>query len=97
MNLPEYTVLAHSLYKLVKTSTSQLAPPQSVPQVYLSMICVKKNKNITRPGWEYFLALIFMVKKDVEIKPGFEPGSSEFQSDALIGIDIYHVDFPLLI
>ena len=24
-----------------------------------------------------------MVKKDIEIQPGFEPGSSEFWSDAL--------------
>ena len=24
-----------------------------------------------------------MVKKDIEIQPGFEPGSSEFRSDAL--------------
>ena len=25
-----------------------------------------------------------MVKKDIEIQPGFEPGSSKFWSDALI-------------
>ena len=24
-----------------------------------------------------------MAKKDIEIQPGFEPGSSEFQSDAI--------------
>ena len=31
----------------------------------------------------YLLQSILMVKKDIEIQPGFEPGSSELRSDAL--------------
>ena len=31
----------------------------------------------------FYLQSYLMVKKDIETHPGFEPGSSEFQSDAL--------------
>ena len=31
----------------------------------------------------FYLQGYLMVKKDIEIQPGFEPGSSEYRSDAL--------------
>ena len=42
------------------------------------------NLIYCRLGFDCITDLIaFLVKKDIEIQPGFKPGSSEFQSDVL--------------